>query len=926
MQHSKRPWDLADDSTSQYQSLPTKRVHPNTNLSYEDSNDRNLRAYMLSTLSGPGHSSIKSDSSHVVESDWTNDVGYNWPDQQLSDSERLLEEVCFGLVPDMRVRLSKDFDSILDFYLTALPGVHEPVLTGWLLSFADDRCNIVAPSGRPAAVLNQASFRLFDRIRRDGLVRVELSEQSLRSLKSTRSKNETSGRYTHVDMIIFGPRSYADEVATRLASEEVFLQDPDDMPVGFAYENPQTLVLPGNLPVAPARHENQVTSVHVAVPDTSSGLLDSRGSAVDFENLLNTFACHRDLVQATTDLHILTELLDHQREALAFIMQQESGSKLKSRGLWELQEITHHHDNTDVYQHTITGAKSISATETTGGIIADEMGLGKTLTMLSAITESLNRAFAYAKFVTNVDPSGRGIIAAKCTLVIVPSTLLIGSWFDEVDRHIASGTLNCYKFHGPSRQIGLFQLLQYDVIFTTYGTVASDFLRNRSLLHEIHWYRVVLDEAHVIRNASTKQFKAIQSLRSHIRWSLTGTPIQNTLNDLASLTSFLKVPLLEEATQFKRYITAPIESMTGNTSTGYQNLQKLLHSICLRRTKDILPTAQYTDLERSLDLDPDEREDYTRIERVCREALIRAVSGHDVGKAHQTVLNTLLRLRLYCNHGKKYGQASDSLASECEDPEEVLSLLEQSGITSCAYCDCDVTAIMTPENNEEALLTTCRKLICAECVAQWRSDFLRHNICPVCQSAHSMDTVVAEKIPEEPFEPYPSKIRALCQDIQANKEDGKCIVFSYWRRSLDVVGALLKEQNITYVRVDGSLPSAKRRSVLDQFQKQEDVSVLLMTLGTGAVGLNNLSVAHRLHLLEPQWNPSVESQAIGRVVRLGQTRPVTVIRYIMKRTVEEHVRRIQLRKHNLASQGFAQTRQETRLSNLNRLREILGPD
>jgi SWI/SNF-related matrix-associated actin-dependent regulator of chromatin subfamily A3 len=110
-------------------------------------------------------------------------------------------------------------------------------------------------------------------------------------------------------------------------------------------------------------------------------------------------------------------------------------------------------------------------------------------------------------------------------------------------------------------------------------------------------------------------------------------------------------------------------------------------------------------------------------------------------------------------------------------------------------------------------------------------------------------------------------------------------------------------KGIPFLRIDGSLPFGKRKTILDQFQDQSDISVLLMTLGTGAVGydfsfrmqqfvltafrLNSLSVANRIHLLEPQWNPSVESQAIGRVVRLGQQRPVTVVRYIINKTVEK---------------------------------------
>jgi SWI/SNF-related matrix-associated actin-dependent regulator of chromatin subfamily A3 len=61
-------------------------------------------------------------------------------------------------------------------------------------------------------------------------------------------------------------------------------------------------------------------------------------------------------------------------------------------------------------------------------------------------------------------------------------------------RHLIPGTLSFYKFHGKARNIDYPNLCQYDIIFTTYGTVAADYWRKRSLLHEIQWYRIVLDE------------------------------------------------------------------------------------------------------------------------------------------------------------------------------------------------------------------------------------------------------------------------------------------------------------------------------------------------------------------------------------------------------------------------------------------------
>jgi len=132
------------------------------------------------------------------------------------------------------------------------------------------------------------------------------------------------------------------------------------------------------------------------------------------------------------------------------------------------------------------------------------------------------------------------------------------------------------------------------------------------------------------------------------------------------------------------------------------------------------------------------------------------------------------------------------------------------------------------------------------------------------------------------------------------------IVFSFWRRSLDLIARLLHENGIVFGQVDGTLSPHQRQEILGEFHHDPSIKVLLMTLGTGAVGygllfsqslvcpahfykhrLNNLSVASRVHILEPQWNPSVEDQAIGRVLRLGQDKKVCVIRYIMTATIEK---------------------------------------
>ena len=131
------------------------------------------------------------------------------------------------------------------------------------------------------------------------------------------------------------------------------------------------------------------------------------------------------------------------------------------------------------------------------------------------------------------------------------------------------------------------------------------------------------------------------------------------------------------------------------------------------------------------------------------------------------------------------------------------------------------------------------------------------------------------------------------------------VVFSFWKGTLDRIAELLDEEGIFYHRIHGSIAASKRTKILNDFAVNDSVKILLITFGTGAVGyvssclienpvpaksrtsINKLVVANHIHIIEPQWNPSVESQAIGRILRLGQERSVTIIRYIVKDTIEE---------------------------------------
>lgn len=116
-----------------------------------------------------------------------------------------------------------------------------------------------------------------------------------------------------------------------------------------------------------------------------------------------------------------------------------------------------------------------------------------------------------------------------------------------------------------------------------------------------------------------------------------------------------------------------------------------------------------------------------------------------------------------------------------------------------------------------------------------------------------------------------TKVSAVVADIEQHQtEGGKSVVFSCWTRSLDLIGVFLTSQKFPLVCIDGSHTLGQRKSILENYQDCPEIKILLMTTGTGAVGLN-LTVANCVYILEPQWNPMIETQAIARVDRLGQT-------------------------------------------------------
>jgi SNF2 family DNA or RNA helicase len=128
-------------------------------------------------------------------------------------------------------------------------------------------------------------------------------------------------------------------------------------------------------------------------------------------------------------------------------------------------------------------------------------------------------------------------------------------------------------------------------------------------------------------------------------------------------------------------------------------------------------------------------------------------------------------------------------------------------------------------------------------------------------------------------------------------EGHKAMVFSQWTSLLDQIEPKLKEQGVSYTRLDGT--TRDRAVVVQDFQSEQGPSVLLISLKAGGTGLN-LTAADHVFLLDPWWNPAAEDQAADRAHRIGQDKPVMVYRLVSRGTVEEKILALQARKRTLA--------------------------
>ncbi|KAL0949077.1 hypothetical protein HGRIS_009172 [Hohenbuehelia grisea] len=587
--------------------------------------------------------------------------------------------------------------------------------------------------------------------------------------------------------------------------------------------------------------------------------------------------------QAEQPANLKVTLLPFQRESLSWMRKQE-------KGIWN------------------------------GGMLADEMGMGKTIQIIALLVTDM----------------------AKPNLVVAP-TVAIMQWRNEIASH--TDGMKVLVWHGASRESDIKEMQKYDVVLTTYAVLESCFrkqesgfkrkgliIKEPSPVHRISWNRVVLDEAHNIKERSTNTAKAAFELKSKYRWCLSGTPLQNRVGELYSLVRFLggdpfsyyfckrcdckslhwqfsnkrtcddcgHSPM-QHTCFWNNEILTPIQKhgMEGPGKPAFKKLKILLDRMMLRRTKlqraDDLGLPPRTVIVRRDYFSPEEKELYLSLFSDAKRQFTTYLDQGTVLNNYSNIFSLLTRMRQMACHPDLVLRSKTNSQLFAPDADEA---------TVCRLCN-DIA--------EDAIQSKCRHIFDRECIKQYLNTAIEQQPdCPVCHLPLTIDLEGPALELEENVNARQgilgrlnldswrssSKIEALVEELsnlRLQDATTKSLVFSQFVNFLDLIAFRLQRAGFNICRLEGTMTPQARDATIQHFMNSPDVTVFLVSLKAGGVALN-LTEASRVYLMDSWWNPAVEYQAMDRIHRLGQHRPVKAIKLVVEDSIESRIVQLQEKK------------------------------
>eukprot|EP01034_Spumella_vulgaris_P021514 gene21514-27549_t len=478
-----------------------------------------------------------------------------------------------------------------------------------------------------------------------------------------------------------------------------------------------------------------------------------------------------------------------------------------------------------------------------------------------------------------------------------------------------------------------------------------------SLLHQLTWFRVVLDEAHLIKDRSTSTARAMFNLNSLNKWCLTGTPLQNRVGELYSLIRFLRVDphayyfckskgcdckslhyrfthgrcndcshsSMQHFCHFNKHVLNPIKKW-GYVAEGRTAMlklkQQILDEILLRRTKttradDILLPPRVVRVRQER-LDEKEEDFYQALYTQSQAQFNTYLASGTVLNNYAHIFDILIRLRQAVDHPYLVIHSetqSHSLPSQAAAAAASGNSVEEGG--ECDLCH---------EPLEKGVQARCGHWFCRGCIQDYMASVQENSpnttvLCPDCSSLLELSLVadasvgdtharavtgastgrakrsILNRVDLGAFQSS-TKMEALMEELhRMERQDlgAKAIVFSQFVNMLDLLEHRIERGGVRCVKLVGSMNIDQRDKSIGAFKSDPSVKVLLISLKAGGMALN-LTVASRIFLMDPWWNPAAEMQAIDRTHRIGQHKPIFATRFIVENTIEERILKLQEKK------------------------------